>query len=162
MICWRKMGSLQSHPSHPSPLMWQNTGMHILPGELENRKSSAMRTYTFGLVSCKWQTLEWRIFLERIRYVYLVHQAPLACGSLSRIWKALDTWLSLTPPPTSRKLAGSPLCNLMISIVAIARPAPLTTVEGSKEDRRRQWRLYARVGDRLTHTANVPLHPDVV
>ena len=29
-------------------------------------------------------------------------------------------------PPTSRKLAGSPPCSLMMSIVAIASPAPLT------------------------------------
>ena len=33
---------------------------------------------------------------------------------------------ALAPPPTSRKLAGSPPASLMMSIVAIARPAPLT------------------------------------
>ncbi len=29
-------------------------------------------------------------------------------------------------PPTSRKLAGAPPCSLMMSMVAMARPAPLT------------------------------------
>ena len=33
---------------------------------------------------------------------------------------------SLAPPPTSRKLAGSPPAYLMMSIVPMARPAPLT------------------------------------
>ena len=32
----------------------------------------------------------------------------------------------VTLPPTSRKLAGSAPCSLMMSMVAIARPAPLT------------------------------------
>lgn len=32
----------------------------------------------------------------------------------------------MTPPPRSRKLAGDPPCSLMISIVAIASPAPFT------------------------------------
>ena len=33
---------------------------------------------------------------------------------------------AVAPPPTSRKLAGSPPNSLIVSIVAIARPAPLT------------------------------------
>ena len=32
----------------------------------------------------------------------------------------------VAPPPTSRKLAGWPPLSLMMSIVAMARPAPLT------------------------------------
>ena len=32
----------------------------------------------------------------------------------------------VAPPPTSRKFAGAPPCSLIRSIVAIARPAPLT------------------------------------
>ncbi len=32
----------------------------------------------------------------------------------------------VAPPPTSRKLAGWPPFSLMMSMVAIARPAPLT------------------------------------
>ena len=36
------------------------------------------------------------------------------------------TWSSLALPPTSRKLAGEPPRSLMMSMVAMARPAPLT------------------------------------
>ena len=43
-----------------------------------------------------------------------------------RILKALRICSALAPPPTSRKFAGSPPASLMMSIVAIARPAPLT------------------------------------
>ena len=34
------------------------------------------------------------------------------------------TSLELAPPPISRKLAGEPPCSFMMSIVAIAKPAP--------------------------------------
>jgi len=40
--------------------------------------------------------------------------------------KASVTRSFVAPPPTSRKFAGSPPSSLMTSIVAIARPAPLT------------------------------------
>ncbi len=40
--------------------------------------------------------------------------------------KAVVTASTVAPPPTSKKFAGDPPCNLMISIVAIAKPAPLT------------------------------------
>uniref|UniRef100_A0A6B0USU2 Putative secreted protein n=1 Tax=Ixodes ricinus TaxID=34613 RepID=A0A6B0USU2_IXORI len=40
--------------------------------------------------------------------------------------KASVTWWAVAPPPTSRKLAGLPPCSLMMSMVAMARPAPLT------------------------------------
>src|SRR5438445_610147 len=46
--------------------------------------------------------------------------------SLVRILKALFTWSAEAPPPTSRKFAGAPPASLMMSIVAMARPAPLT------------------------------------
>ena len=36
------------------------------------------------------------------------------------------TCSALAPPPTSRKLAGSPPWYLMMSIVDMASPAPLT------------------------------------
>ena len=42
------------------------------------------------------------------------------------ILKAFSTRSAFAVPPTSRKLAGFPPDNLMISIVAIARPAPFT------------------------------------
>ena len=40
--------------------------------------------------------------------------------------KAAVTFSLVAPPPTSKKFAGSSPCNLIISIVAIAKPAPLT------------------------------------
>ena len=42
------------------------------------------------------------------------------------ILKASVTFSAVAPPPTSRKLAGSPPNSLMVSIVAMARPAPFT------------------------------------
>ena len=43
-----------------------------------------------------------------------------------RMRKAFLICSALAPPPTSRKFAGSPPASLMMSIVAIASPAPLT------------------------------------
>jgi hypothetical protein len=40
--------------------------------------------------------------------------------------KALATRSGVAPPPMSRKLAGSPPASLIMSMVAMARPAPLT------------------------------------
>ena len=42
------------------------------------------------------------------------------------IRNASVTASSVALPPTSRKFAGSPPCNLMMSIVLIANPAPFT------------------------------------
>lgn len=47
-------------------------------------------------------------------------------GCEFNISNAVLTYSTLAPPPTSKKLAGSPPYNLIISIVAIAKPAPLT------------------------------------
>ena len=47
-------------------------------------------------------------------------------GSDEMILKASVTCSAVAPPPTSRKLAGSPPCSFIMSIVAIARPAPFT------------------------------------
>ena len=49
------------------------------------------------------------------------------------ILKAAMTCCIVAPPPMSRKFAGSPPCNLMISMVAMARPAPFT---GQQEENR--------------------------
>ena len=48
------------------------------------------------------------------------------CESEVRSLKAWNTWFSVTVPPTSRKLAGDPPWSLMMSIVAMAKPAPFT------------------------------------
>ena len=50
----------------------------------------------------------------------------LTLGSEDRIRKALSICSGEAPPPTSRKLAGAPPASLMISMVAMARPAPFT------------------------------------
>ena len=47
-------------------------------------------------------------------------------GSESRMRNAFFTCSALAPPPTSRKFAGLPPANLMMSMVAIAKPAPFT------------------------------------
>ena len=47
-------------------------------------------------------------------------------GRERMILNAAVTFSFDAPPPTSRKLAGSPPDSLMMSIVAMARPAPLT------------------------------------
>ena len=47
-------------------------------------------------------------------------------GSFNIILKPASTVYALAEPPTSRKLAGSPPLSLIISIVAMANPAPLT------------------------------------
>ncbi len=47
-------------------------------------------------------------------------------GSDIRMRNPFSTVCTLAPPPTSRKLAGDAPASLMMSIVAMARPAPLT------------------------------------
>ena len=47
-------------------------------------------------------------------------------GSFNINLKAVSTRAASAVPPTSRKFAGSPPACLIKSIVAIARPAPLT------------------------------------
>eukprot|EP00732_Lithocolla_globosa_P004502 Lithocolla_globosa_v1_NODE_4182_length_1492_cov_405.469729.p2 type:complete len:136 gc:universal NODE_4182_length_1492_cov_405.469729:1315-908(-) len=56
----------------------------------------------------------------------MLTKIPLTLGSEVMILKASLTASSVAPPPTSRKLAGVPPLSLIMSIVAIAKPAPLT------------------------------------
>ena len=44
----------------------------------------------------------------------------------SMILNAAVTFSAVAPPPTSRKFAGEPPNSLIVSIVAMARPAPFT------------------------------------
>ena len=53
-------------------------------------------------------------------------KTDLTFSSERMILKASATLSLSTVPPTSKKLAGNPPESLMISIVAIARPAPFT------------------------------------
>ena len=50
----------------------------------------------------------------------------LTLGSFVTMLKAWNTPSSCTPPPRSKKLAGVPPWSLIMSIVAIAKPAPFT------------------------------------
>ena len=56
----------------------------------------------------------------------MLTKIPFTLGSAVMILNASVTFSAVAPPPTSRKFAGSPPKCLMMSIVAIARPAPLT------------------------------------
>lgn len=56
----------------------------------------------------------------------ILTKMAVTLGSLVMRSKACLIACGVAPPPTSRKLAGEPPFSLMISIVAIARPAPLT------------------------------------
>ena len=56
----------------------------------------------------------------------MLMKTAFTLASLMRIRKAFFTCSAEAPPPTSRKFAGEPPEYLMMSIVAMARPAPLT------------------------------------
>jgi hypothetical protein len=56
----------------------------------------------------------------------MLMRTAFTSASARRMRKALRICSAFAPPPTSRKLAGLPPASLMMSIVAIARPAPLT------------------------------------
>ena len=68
------------------------------------------------------------------------------------ILKAWQTPSSLIPPPRSKKLAGFPPCNLIMSIVAIARPAPFTRKRKHWRytDHERQQMIIAQWGSNMT------------
>src|ERR1700678_3561513 len=53
-------------------------------------------------------------------------RTPLTAGFFSMSLNASVTFCAVAPPPTSRKFAGSAPNSLMVSIVAMASPAPLT------------------------------------
>ena len=56
----------------------------------------------------------------------MLMSTALTLASDIRMRKALRICSALAPPPTSRKFAGEPPASLMMSMVAIASPAPLT------------------------------------
>ena len=56
----------------------------------------------------------------------MLTRIALTDGSEEMILNAAEICSFLAEPPTSRKLAGEPPYAAMMSIVAIARPAPLT------------------------------------
>ena len=56
----------------------------------------------------------------------MLTNTPLQFGSSNKIRNASVTCSVFAPPPTSKKFAGRPPWYLMMSIVDIANPAPLT------------------------------------
>ena len=56
----------------------------------------------------------------------MLTRMALTLGSLVRILSAVLTCSDVAPPPTSRKFAGLPPCSLIMSMVAMASPAPFT------------------------------------
>ncbi len=53
-------------------------------------------------------------------------KTALTLGSDERMRNAFSICSGEAPPPTSRKLEGSPPASLTMSMVAIASPAPFT------------------------------------
>src|SRR5215475_6965651 len=71
-------------------------------------------------------TTPWARTSQRMMPPKILIKTPRTLGSERMILKAWATLSLVAPPPTSRKLAGSPPQSLIISIVAMAKPAPLT------------------------------------
>lgn len=76
--------------------------------------------------------------------------------------KASVTWWAVAPPPTSKKFAGVPPCSLMMSMVAMASPAPFT-----EEDKQHYSSFILADQNRLlvaalTQTADGSVQADVV
>src|SRR6185369_6141920 len=67
-----------------------------------------------------------RHHIERTMPPKMLIKTAFTFSSASRIRNAASTRCCDAPPPTSRKFAGSPPASLMMSIVAIASPAPFT------------------------------------
>src|SRR5579884_2383673 len=81
---------------------------------------------TCRLTSRAAETTPSAITSQRMMPPKMLTRMPSTLGSDRISLNAVATRSLVAPPPTSRKLAGAPPADLMMSIVAIARPAPLT------------------------------------
>src|SRR5271169_377275 len=88
--------------------------------------SSRTTSGTCRLISRAAPTTPSAITSQRMIPPKILTRMPSTLGSLRISLNAVDTRSRVAPPPTSRKLAGPAPCSLMMSIVAIAKPAPLT------------------------------------
>lgn len=79
----------------------------------------------------------------------MLTKMAVTLGSLVISSKAALIACGVAPPPTSRKLAGLPPLSLIMSMVAIARPAPLTLGAVSKESSSQRLNCW------LTQTPNI-------
>ena len=71
-------------------------------------------------------TIPFAIVSQRMMPPKMLTRMPFTFGLRSMILNASVTFSAVAPPPTSRKFAGSAPNSLIVSIVAIASPAPLT------------------------------------
>jgi hypothetical protein len=81
---------------------------------------------TFRPTSLTAATTPSAMMSQRMMPPKMLTRMPFTAGSAVMILKAAMTFSLEAPPPTSRKLAGSAPYSLMMSMVAMARPAPLT------------------------------------
>ena len=71
-------------------------------------------------------TMPSAITSQRMMPPKMLTSTPLTLPSANSSLNASVTRSRVAPPPTSRKLAGAPPLSLMMSMVAMARPAPFT------------------------------------
>src|SRR3954452_3428528 len=88
--------------------------------------SSLTTSGTFRFTSRAAATTPSAITSQRMMPPKMLTSTPSTFGSESNSLKAAVTRSLVAPPPTSRKFAGSPPNSLMMSMVAMASPAPLT------------------------------------
>src|SRR6185312_12250133 len=88
--------------------------------------SSRTTSGTCRLISRAAATTPSAMTSQRMMPPKMFTRMPSTLGSERMILKAAVTRSLVAPPPTSRKLAGAPPYSLMMSMVAIASPAPLT------------------------------------
>lgn len=75
----------------------------------------------------------WAIASHRTMPPKMLTKIAVTLGSEVIRSKACLMACGVAPPPTSRKLAGWPPFSLIMSMVAIARPAPLTAEKSKSE-----------------------------
>src|SRR5262249_21342848 len=80
---------------------------------------------TFISTLCSAWTMPWATQSQRLIPAKMFTRIACTRSSESTRLKALATRSGVAPPPMSRKLAGSPPACLIMSMVAMARPAPL-------------------------------------
>ena len=88
--------------------------------------SSRTTSGTFRETSLAALTIQDAITSQRMMPPKMFTRMALTCGSDVKILKAATTCSSYAFPPTSKKFAGLPPRAWIMSIVAMARPAPLT------------------------------------
>ena len=97
--------------------MMRSAFLHIGAGEAHDERHAQI-----PLAAC---TTPCATQSQRLMPAKMLTRIAFTFVSESTRLKAAATRSGEAPPPTSRKFAGSPPACLIMSIVAIARPAPL-------------------------------------